>query len=84
MKKPSLRRKLEKWEGSLQFTGPPEEWRKILNNILAKHLKKLEEEQTQPRVRNEGNDKISVEINKAETKKTVEKINQGLPWCSSS
>ena len=47
-----------------------------MNNILAKHLKKLEEEQTQPRVRNEGNDKISVEINKAETKKTVEKINQ--------
>jgi len=29
---------------------------------------------------NEGNDKISVEINKTETKKTVEKINQGVPW----
>ena len=56
-----------------------------MNNILAEHLNKLEEEeQTQPRVRNEGNDKLTVEINKAETKKTVEKINQGLPWCSSS
>ena len=65
--------------------GPPKERRKISNNILAIQLKKLEKRKKQsPSQENEGNDKISVKVNKTETKKTVEKINQGVPWRSSS
>ena len=61
--------------------GPPKKRRKISNNILAIQLKKLEKRNKQsPSQENEGNDKISVEVNKTETKKTVEKINQGVPW----
>ena len=79
MKKPSLRSR------KVSNMGPPKEKRNILNNILAIHVKKLEkEEQKSQSQENEGNDKISVEINKTETKNTVEKINQGLPWCSRS
>lgn len=49
---------------------------KSLINNLTLYLRELEEEQTKPSVRRKEITKIRAEMNEAETKKTIEKINR--------
>ena len=52
-----------------------------MSNKLTLYLKQLEKEQTKPKVSSKKEIKnIRAEINKIETKKTVEKINETKSW----
>ena len=54
---------------------------KSQTNKVTLHLKKLEKEQTKPKVsRRKEITKIREEINEIETKKTLEKINETKSW----
>ena len=49
-------------------------------NNLTLHLKQLQEEQTKPKIIRKEIIKIRAEINDAETKKTIAKINETKSW----
>ena len=49
-------------------------------NNLTLHLKELEKEEMKPKVSRRNKVIIRVEINKMETKKTIEKINETKSW----